>query len=78
MTMTIPEILKELEPYTGKSPMKAMRAAVAQRRAMTPELLRVLESIADAPAEWAKREDIVLPQLSIFLLTTVLRTLSAT
>ena len=50
MTMTIPEILKELEPYTGKSPMKAMRAAVAQRRAMTPELLRVLESIADSPA----------------------------
>jgi hypothetical protein len=44
---------------------------------MTPELLRVLESIADAPAEWAKR-DIVLPQLSIFLLTAVLRTLSAT
>jgi hypothetical protein len=75
--MTIPEILKELEPYTGKFPMKAMRAAVAQPRAMTPELLRVLESIADAPAEWAKR-DIVLPQLSIFLLTTVLRTLSAT
>jgi len=26
--MTIPEILKELEPYTGRFPMKAMQAAV--------------------------------------------------
>ena len=26
--MTIPDILKELEPYTGKFPMKAMRATI--------------------------------------------------
>ena len=42
--MTIPEILKELEPYTGRFPMKAMRAAVEQREAITPELLRVVEA----------------------------------
>ena len=39
--MTIPEILKELEPYTGRFPMKAMQAAIEQREAITPELLRV-------------------------------------
>ena len=38
--MTIPEILKELEPYTGHFPMTAMKAAVEQREAITPELLR--------------------------------------
>jgi hypothetical protein len=29
--MTMPEILKELELYTGKFPMEAMEAAVQQR-----------------------------------------------
>ena len=66
--MTIPEILKELEPYTGKFPMKAMRAAIEQREAITPELLRVLESVAAAPAEWAGRKDNMLPLFAIFLL----------
>ena len=51
--MTIPEILKELEPYTGRFPMKAMQAAIEQREAFTPELLRVLESVANDPAKWA-------------------------
>ncbi len=36
--MTIAEILKELELYTGRFPMQAMRAAVQQRNAITPEL----------------------------------------
>jgi hypothetical protein len=44
--MTVPEILKELEPDTGRFPMGAMRAAIAQREAITPELLRVLEAVA--------------------------------
>src|SRR5664279_367382 len=66
--MTIPEILKELEPYTGKFPMKAMRAAIEQREAITPELLRVLESVAAAPADWAGRKDNMLPIFAIFLL----------
>ena len=66
--MTIPEILKELEPYTGKFPMKAMRAAIEQREAITPELLRVLESVAATPAEWAGRKVNMLPVFAIFLL----------
>ena len=66
--MTIPEILKELEPYTGKFPMKAMRAAIEQREAITPELLKVLESVAASPSEWAERKDNMLPMFAIFLL----------
>ena len=66
--MTIPEILKELEPYTGKFPMKAMRAAIEQHEAITPELLKVLESVAAAPSEWAARNDNMLPMFAMFLL----------
>ena len=66
--MTIPEILKELEPYTGKFPMKAMRAAIEQHEAITPELLKVLETVAAAPSEWAARNDNMLPMFAMFLL----------
>jgi hypothetical protein len=37
--MTIPEIIKELDTYTGRFPMQAMKAAIQQREAITPELL---------------------------------------
>ena len=66
--MTIPEILKELEPYTRRFPMAAMKAAVEQREAITPELLRVLELVAGDPAEWARREDYLLHVFAMFLL----------
>jgi hypothetical protein len=66
--MTIPEILRDLEPFTGKFPMKAMRAAVEQREAIAPELLRVLESVAADPTSWAQRKDNMLPLFGIFLL----------
>jgi len=66
--MTIPEILKELEPYTGRFPMKAMRAAIEQRKAITPELLRVVEVIAANPTEVAKRKDYMLPVFALYLL----------
>lgn len=68
MGMTIPEILKELEPYTGKFPMEAMKAAVEQRESIKPELLRVLESVAVAPAEWAERKDCMLHTFATYLL----------
>ena len=48
--------------------MPAMRAAVEQREAIIPELLRVLESVAAAPAEWAEQTDNMLPMFAIFLL----------
>jgi hypothetical protein len=66
--MTIPEILKELEPYTGKFPMEAMKAAIERREAITPELLRVLESVAADPAAFAKRNDYMAHLFALFLL----------
>jgi Protein of unknown function (DUF1186)/SEC-C motif len=66
--MTITEILKELEFYTGRFPKKAMRAAVEQREAVTPELLRVLESVAGDPEKFAERKDYMLHMFALFLL----------
>jgi hypothetical protein len=48
--------------------MEAMQAAIEQREAITPELVRVLESVAAAPAEWAQRQDNMLPLFAIHLL----------
>jgi hypothetical protein len=66
--MTIAEILKELEPYTGRFPMEAMQAAIEQREAITPELLRVVEAIAENTMEFAKRTDYMLPLFALHLL----------
>jgi len=66
--MTIPEILKELEPYTGRFPMDAMRAAVEQREVITPELLRVLESVAEDAVSYAERKDYMLHLFALYLL----------
>lgn len=66
--MTVPEILKELEPYTGRFPKKAMRAAIEQREAITPELLKVLETCAEDPVGFAKREDYMLHSFALYLL----------
>ena len=66
--MTIPEILNALEPYTGRFPMEAMRAAVQQREAITPELLRVLEAVAEDPEQYARRERHMLHIFALYLL----------
>jgi len=66
--MTVPEILKELEPYTGRFPIKAMRAAIEQREAITPELLRVVEAVAENPTEFARRHDYMVHLFALFLL----------
>ena len=66
--MTIPEILNELELYTGQFPKEAMQAAVEQREAITPELLRVIEAVAENPVEWAKRKDYMAHVFALFLL----------
>jgi hypothetical protein len=68
LMMTIPEILKELEPYTGRFPMQAMQTAIEQREAITPELLRVLEAVAENPLAFAKRQDYMLHLFALFLL----------
>jgi hypothetical protein len=66
--MTIPEILKELEPYTGRFPKKAMLAAIEQREAITPELLRVVEAVAENPEQYARREGQMLHVFALYLL----------
>jgi len=66
--MTIPEILKELEFVTGQFPKVAMQAAIEQREAITPELLRALETVAEDPAKWAGHTDYMTHLYSVFLL----------
>jgi hypothetical protein len=66
--MKIPEILAELEPYTGRFPREAMRAAIEQREAITPELLRVLEAVAENPEQHARREGHMLHLFALYLL----------
>src|SRR5258708_2490031 len=66
--MTIQEIVRELEPYTGRFPKEAMKAAIEEREAITPELLRIVEAMAANPAEVATREDYMLPVFVLYLL----------
>ena len=66
--MPIPEILKDLEPYTGRFPMKAMSAAVEQREAITPDLLQVLEAAAQDPVKYGERQDYMLHLFAVYLL----------
>ena len=66
--MTISEILKELEPYTGHFPKAAMRAAIEQREAITPELLRVLENAAENPVKIAAQQGYLLHVFALYLL----------
>jgi hypothetical protein len=68
MPMTIVEIIKALEPYTGRFPLEPLRAAIEQREAITPELLSVVEAIATNPTETAKRQDYMLPVFTLYLL----------
>jgi hypothetical protein len=66
--MTIPEILKELEPYTGRFPKQAMQAAIEQREAITPHLLSVVEAVAEDPVQYSRRKDYMLHLFALFLL----------
>src|SRR5438105_467797 len=66
--MTIPEILKQLETYTGRFPRQAMQAAIEQREAITPELLRAVAAAAENPEQCARREDHTLHLFALYLL----------
>lgn len=66
--MTVPEIISALTPYTGKFPKDAVRAAVEQREAITPELLRALEDFGADMTGFAKREDYMLHLFAMYLL----------
>ena len=68
LIMTIPEILKALGPYTGRFPRQAMQAAIEQREAITPELLRVVEAVAENPEHYSRREGHMLHLFALYLL----------
>jgi hypothetical protein len=67
-SMTIPEILKEFELYTGQLPVRAMMEAVRQAEAVTPELLRILETVAENPAGFGARRDYMAHLFAMYLL----------
>ncbi len=48
--------------------MDAMREAIEQREAITPDLLRVVEAIAANPTEFAQRDGCMLPVFALYLL----------
>ena len=57
-----------MKPYTGRFPNKAVLSAIAQREAITPHLLQALEDVANAPTEFARREDRMIPVFAVYLL----------
>lgn len=66
--MTVAEIMKALELHTGRFPKRAVQEAIEQRDAITPELLRVLEEVAEAPTAFARRDDYMLHLYAMYLL----------
>jgi uncharacterized protein YecA (UPF0149 family) len=66
--MTISEILGGMERHTGQFPFEAMRAAVSQREAVTPELLRALQAVAEDAPKYAAEEGYMLHLHALYLL----------
>jgi len=65
--MTITEIIDALTTYTGRFPTQAVREAIAQREAITPELLRILKEVGESPEPFA-RNDYTLHLFATYLL----------
>lgn len=68
MSMTVPEILKKLADNRVAFPREAVEAAIEQREAITPELLRIVEAVADAPEKYCESPDQPLHLFAIYLL----------
>lgn len=66
--MTIPEILAALTACTGKFPREALREAVAQREAITPALLRILEEATINLAKIAPNQEYMAHLYAMYLL----------
>ena len=66
--MTIPEILDALTSCTGEFPREAIAEAVAQREAITPELLRILEQDTANLAEIAPKAEYMAHLYAMYLL----------
>ena len=66
--MTIPEILAALSVWRGTLPRKALNEAIAQREAITPELLRILEESTRNLARVAADPDALAHLCAMYLL----------
>ena len=66
--MTIPEILSQLERYTGVFPRAALKEAIEQREAITPELLRILEEARANLEAIAQDEEYMALFFAVYLL----------
>jgi hypothetical protein len=62
------EILRQFETGKGEFPREAVEAAVAQREAITPELLRILEDTVDRAPQLAADRDYMAHIFAMFLL----------
>ena len=67
-TLTVAQILQALEAHKGPFPTMVVRQAIKQRDVVAPELVRVLEAVAENPAKFALREDYMLHLFAIYLL----------
>ncbi|MEK7675804.1 MAG: DUF1186 domain-containing protein [Verrucomicrobiota bacterium] len=66
--MTAAEILRQLEPLGPKPPRKALRAAVAQKDAIIPELIAALDRVTAQAGELLKIDGYMLPIYALCLL----------
>jgi hypothetical protein len=66
--MEIADILPQFEKNTGKFPIAAVEAAVAQREEIAPELLRILAETVDRTAELDAEGDYMAHLYAMFLL----------
>lgn len=66
--MTIPEIISALTRVGSEVPAAALAAAAEQREAITPELLRAVESLLENPQRYLDDDDDCLPNIALYLL----------
>ena len=66
--MEVGEILRRLERNEGRFARQAVQEATARRDEITPELLRILEQVADDPQRFASQPDYMALSYAMFLL----------
>ncbi len=66
--MTAPEILQQLEHCRAPFPRAEVAEAIARREEITPELLRILERVADNPAAYTGDGNYFAHIFALFLL----------
>ena len=66
--MDIPDILRQMERNDGHFARAAVTEALARRDEIVPELLGILEAVADDPQRYAKEPDYMALTYAMFLL----------